>query len=139
MLAGRTLKVVQQTDGGGVERGMEQRAHNHHKGLKSSSEIAEECRWRIARHTLLRTVRFGPLRRAARCNHSDHFSIAAPSSQIGLVGCIQVCMDLASKLLSGAYVGSRRGLKDEGGGIYADVLGKVCSRPCRDQYVPPCE
>src|SRR5262249_55981523 len=93
----------------------------------------EECRWRIARHTLLRTVRFGPLRRAARCNHSDHFSIAAPSSQIGLVGCIQVCMDLASKLLSGAYVGSRRGLKDEGGGICADMLGNVCrawAMPC---------
>jgi len=118
MLTGRTLKVVQQTDGGGVENRMQQRVHNHHKGLKSPSEIAEQSRWRIARHTSLRTVRFSPLRRAVRWYRSAYFSIAAPSSQIGLVGCMQVCMELRVQAgVQSAVWAVAGGLKDEGGGI----------------------
>jgi hypothetical protein len=90
MLTGRTLQFVQQTDGGGADRNVDQRVHNHHKGLKTPSEITEQCRWRIPRHTLLRTIRFSPLRRPGRWNRSDQFSIAGPLAQIGLVGCMQV-------------------------------------------------
>src|SRR5262249_1378677 len=132
MLTGRTLRGVQQTDGGGAERGMEQRVHNHHKGLKSPSEIAEQCRRQTARHTLLRTIRFSPLRRPGRWNRSGQFFnrrvLSADRSRwphAGMNGArVQAGVQSAVWAVGG-------GLKDEGGGIWADRLGRVSRRELR--------
>jgi hypothetical protein len=97
---------------------MEQRVHNHHKGLKSPSEIAEQSRWRIDRHTLLRTIRFIPLRRPGRWYRSDQFfnrrTLIADRNRWLHAGMHGARVQAAVRSAIQALVG---GLKDKGGGI----------------------